>query len=359
MKGRGTRTFDADSLRKVTPSATTSKTHFVIVDAVGVSKSLKTPTQPLERGKSVPLKDLMMAVHMGLRDEATLSALGGRLARMEKQISPKEKEEFQKRANGRSIQRVVGDLLEAHDAEKANASGKDVNTLVEEACVVFDDAAFREYVDNVRRKYEQIIDTTNTDKVVHSGFGKEAKDQAQQVVESFRQFLTEYRDTITALQIYYSQPYRRKELTFRMVQEVAEALQQPPFNLTHERVWAAYERALNLKTEGSQQRLLTDLVSLIRFELGVDTELRPYADTVRKNFQEWVFRKQAGNVKFSEAQMAWLRGLRDFIAESVHLDRDDLELGTLGQQGGLARMYQLFGEEMDTVIEELNETLAA
>jgi len=91
----------------------------------------------------------------------------------------------------------------------------------------------------------------------------------------------------------------------------------------------------------------------------VDAELRPYADTVRRNFQEWVFRKQAGNVKFSEAQMAWLRGLRDFIAESVHLDREDLELGTLGQQGGLARMYQLFGEEMDTVIEELNETLAA
>jgi type I restriction enzyme R subunit len=116
---------------------------------------------------------------------------------------------------------------------------------------------------------------------------------------------------------------------------------------------------LNLKTEGSQQRLLTDLVALIRFELGVDTELRPYADTVRRNFQEWVFRKQAGNVKFSEAQMAWLRGLRDFIAESVHLDRDDLELGTLGQQGGLARMYQLFGDEMEEIIDELNEQLAA
>jgi type I restriction enzyme R subunit len=41
MKGRGTRILDADGLRKVTPSATTNKTHFVIVDAVGVSKSLQ------------------------------------------------------------------------------------------------------------------------------------------------------------------------------------------------------------------------------------------------------------------------------------------------------------------------------
>lgn len=46
-------------------------------------------------------------------------------------------------------------------------------------------------------------------------------------------------------------------------------------------------------------------------------------------------------------------------AESVHLEREDLELGTLGQQGGLARMYQLFGEGMDGIMEELNEVLAA
>ena len=47
MKGRGTRTLDHDDLRKVTPSATTAKTHYVIVDAVGVTKSVKTDSGPL------------------------------------------------------------------------------------------------------------------------------------------------------------------------------------------------------------------------------------------------------------------------------------------------------------------------
>jgi type I restriction enzyme R subunit len=357
MKGRGTRILDADSLRKVTPSATTNKTHFVIVDAVGVTQSCKTDSRPLERKPGVPLKDLMMQVVMGQRDEDTLTSLANRLTRLEKQISPKEKEAFKEKTGGRSIQGVVKELLDAHDPDVVAAKpGVD---LPKAATVVFDDSGFRDYVDNVRKKYEQLIDVVNTDEVTYAGFDAQAKEKAEETVKQFRQFLSQQRDVLTALRIYYSQPYRRKELTFRMVQEVAEALQQPPFNLTHERVWAAYERALNLKTEGSQQRLLTDLVALIRFELGVDTELRPYADTVRKNFQEWVFRKQAGNVKFTEAQMAWLRGLRDFIAESVHLDRDDLELGTLGQQGGLARMHQLFGAEMETLIDELNEVLAA
>ena len=47
MKGRGTRTLDHDDLKKVTPSAVTAKTHYVIVDAIGVTKSLKTASQPL------------------------------------------------------------------------------------------------------------------------------------------------------------------------------------------------------------------------------------------------------------------------------------------------------------------------
>lgn len=362
MKGRGTRTLDADGLRKVTPSATTNKTHFVIVDAVGVLESCKTDSRPLERKPGVSLKDLMMQVVLGHRDEDTLTSLANRLTRMEKQLAPKEKEQFQQKAGGRSIQQVVHGLLEAHDPDTVAAHpGTD---LPKAATVVFDDAGFREYVENVRKKYEQIVDPNNPDEVLYAGPQGRVQEQAAAVVQSFKDFLAAQRDTLTALRIYYSQPYRRKELTFQMVQEVAEALQQPPYNLTSERVWASYERTLKLNTDPStslrvQQRLLTDLVALIRYEVGVDAELRPYADTVRKNFQEWAFRKQAGAVKFTETQMAWLHLVRDHIATSVHLDREDLELGSMGQQGGLAKMYQLFGEEMDTLIDELNETLAA
>lgn len=362
MKGRGTRTLDVDNLKKVTPSATTNKTHFVLVDAVGVTKSCKTDSRPLERKPGVALKDLMMQVVLGKRDDDTLSSLANRLTRMEKQISPKEKEEFKEKAGGRSIQQVVGALLSAHDPDVvATNPGVD---LPAQATAVFDNAAFRDYVENVRKKYEQIIDIANPDAVTFAGFDAQAKDKATAVVASFREFLAAKRDELTALRIYYSQPYRRKEVTFQMVGEVAEALQQPPYNLTSDRVWAAYERAMDLKPGPStalkgQERLLTDLVALIRYELKVDDSLRPYAETVKKNFQDWVFRKQAGNIKFTEAQMEWLRLVRDHIITSVHIERDDLELGTMGQQGGLARMHQLFGAEMDNMLDELNEMVAA
>ncbi|HPF92218.1 MAG TPA: type I restriction-modification enzyme R subunit C-terminal domain-containing protein, partial [Flavobacteriales bacterium] len=378
MKGRGTRTLDADNLRKVTPSARGNKTHFVIVDAVGVLESCKSDSRPLERKPGVSLKDLMMQVVLGHRDEDTLASLANRLTRMEKQIGPKEQERFAEKAGGRSIQQVVHALLEAHDPDAVAAQpGTD---LPKRATAVFDDAGFREYVENVRKQLEQLIDTVNLDEVTYAGPQGKVQEQAAAVVQTFRDFLAAHREQLLALRIYYSQPHRRKELTFQMVQEMQEVLARPPFNLSIVRVWEAYER---LSVDGSQLSgsaqaratdnqppttdnqartnlgQLTDLVALIRHELGIDPALRPYADTVRRNFRDWTLRKQAGAVKFTEAQMAWLRQLRDFMAESVHLERDDLELGTLGQQGGLARMHQLFGDAMDGIIDELNEQLAA
>ncbi len=84
MKGRGTRTIDLDSLRKVTPTAKYTKDHFVIVDAIGVTKSLKTDSRPLEKKPGVPLKDLLQAVAVGARDEGLFTTLAGRLARLAK-----------------------------------------------------------------------------------------------------------------------------------------------------------------------------------------------------------------------------------------------------------------------------------
>ena len=372
MKGRGTRTLDADSLQKVTPSAATRKSHFVIVDAVGVLESVKTDSRPLERKKGVSLKELMNMVVMGQRDEDTLMSLANRITRMEKQVDEKEKARFKEKAGGKTIYQVVHDLLDAHDPDKIDeqvkksaAAGAPVSPkeaqeeLGKKAAAVFDDPEFREYVENVRKSIEQIIDTHNLDEVTFSGFQTLEADKAKEVVNLFRQFMNDKRDELMALRIFYNEPFRRKEITFRMIQELHEMLTAAPYNLTMDALWNAYEQETQKPQAKSAQRMLTDIVSLIRLETGLDTELRPYADVVRKNFQDWVFRKQAGTVKFNEEQVQWLHMIRDHITTSMHLDRDDLELGKMGSAGGMAKMYQLFGAEMDTVIDELNEALAA
>lgn len=121
MKGRGTRTLDIDDLRKVTPSAVSAKTHYVIVDAIGVTKSLKTASQPLITKPTVPLKDVAMQVMMGATDEDTVSSLAGRLARLNKQIDVDDQRRIREAADGMELTQLVGKLFGAIDADNIEA----------------------------------------------------------------------------------------------------------------------------------------------------------------------------------------------------------------------------------------------
>ena len=77
-------------------------------------------------------------------------------------------------------------------------------------------------------------------------------------------------------------------------------------------------------------------------------------------FKTWIMQHHAGSSdKFNEEQMAWLQMIRDHIASSMHIDRDDLEMSPFDGKGGLGKMYKLFGADMDNVLDELNDALAA
>src|SRR5699024_3124488 len=117
MKGRGTRTINFDDLKKVTPTAKHTKTHFVIVDAVGAIESKKTDSRPLERKRSVPLKDLLGAVAMGAQDEDLFTSLANRLIRLEKQLTGEEKDKFKEVSGGKTLNGTVKDLLNAYDPD--------------------------------------------------------------------------------------------------------------------------------------------------------------------------------------------------------------------------------------------------
>ena len=124
MKGRGTRTIDLDTLRKVTPSAKITKDHFVIVDAIGVTRSLKTDSRPLEKKPGIPLKDLLQAIAVGARDEELFTTLASRLSRLDKQITEKEKTKFAEKADGKSVSQVAKEFqTQRHQKELYISSG--------------------------------------------------------------------------------------------------------------------------------------------------------------------------------------------------------------------------------------------
>jgi len=179
------------------------------------------------------------------------------------------------------------------------------------------------------------------------------------VIAEFRAYIEANKDEITALRIFYDQPYRMRELTYRMIEDVYERLTTDKPALGPARLWDAF-----LQVEGSQiacpRDKLVALVSLIRRVVGRDNELADFQKLVRQRFQDWVFARHAGDaLKFSEEQMGWLQMIRDHIATSFHVEADDLERAPFDREGGLGRFYQLFGPQYEVILDELNEKLVA
>ena len=373
MKGRGTRVITDTDLRAVTKDAY-HKTHFVIVDAVGVCERDKTDSRPLERKRSVPFEKLVMSVAQGTRDKDTLTTLAGRLAKLEREIDDTDRAEITKVTQGKALKQMSNALLDAVDPDKQIEKAQELfstenptaeqiqqatQEIVNNACSVFDSPKVRDTLIDIRRKNEQIIDNVSIDTVTFAGFDETAKEKARSVIDSFTKFIEENKDELTALQIIYSKPHGTRHVTYEQIKELASAIQKPPYNLSSDLVWQAYERLEKSKVRNAgPQKLLTDIISLIRFATGQSDILEPFSETVEQRFTNWLSEQERLG-RFTPEQTEWLNMIKDHIKTSLSIDMDDFEYTPFQEKGGPVKIYQLFGNDLDNVLQELNEVLAA
>lgn len=371
MKGRGTRVLDKEDLQKVTPSATENKDHFVIVDAVGVTKSKKSDTRSLERKPTVSMKELMMNVALGAKDENTLTSLANRVIRLNSQMSSEERKQFETKV-GTSASSVAEKLLNAFDEdvileqarEKTGISNpteeqiKNVQKeLVKIASEPFYDPDIRDFIENIRRNHDQIIDSVNLDEVIFAGFDTQQEENVNKVISGFRTFIEENKDEIVALRIIYDAAYKDRPMVIEKLKELYEKLKSK--GITVERLWDCYAIKRPDKVRRSTIAQITDLISMIRFEMGYADTLVPFADKVNYNFMQWTFKKNAGHIQFTEEQMEWLRLIKDHIAASLSILPEDLDLTPFDRKGGLLGFYDAFGDSYEQILQEMNVALVA
>jgi len=377
MKGRGVRVIDQDELRAVTPDAR-AKTHFMIVDCVGVTEMDIADTQPLERKRNVSFKGLLDHVAMGGADPDMLSSLASRLARLEREFGPVEDRRVAEVGDGIQIGDITAAIVEALDPDVCLDRARESfdlpvnveptpeqltevrgNVLREAVKPLAANPALRTLLQEIKRQFEQIIDEVSIDELIEAGRSAEATDKARSLVASWEAFIEDNKAEIDALQFFYSQPHARR-LRFRDVKALAETIGQPPRLWTPEKLWQAYELLERDRVRGaSGQRLLTDIVSLVRFAIDRDDELVPFHDVVEKRFEAWMAQQAQHGRAFTTEQATWLTMMRDHIAASVEIDVEDFGYTPFVERGGLGRARQVFGGELEGVIGELNEVLAA
>ena len=372
MIGRGTRVITETDLQGVTPDAH-HKTHFVIVDAVGVVEHPKIEVGTMDRKRSIAFDRLLEKIAFRMADEEDLSSLAVRLSRLEGDLTEGEREAILEASGGKTPREMAHTLLDALDPDQVQTRAQELagdesptpaqvqaaqDELIEAAIAPFDNPELRELLTNVKRRTEQIIDVVSQDRVIEASYSVEDTEQARQMVESFHDFLEENRDEITALQILFNQPYAQQHLTFEQIKELAERIEQPPHFWTTEALWRAYAQLERDKVRGvGAKRRLTDLVSLVRHAVQLEDELVPYPDLVQQRYEEWLADQEAAGRAFTEEQRWWLDRIAEAIGVNLSVRAEDFQYGELFNRGGWHAAREALGEELPELIEEMNETL--
>ena len=216
MKGRGCRVMNSSDLRMRTPDAP-GKTHFVVVDAVGVFENSKSYSAPLDRQPSVPIEKILQTVAQGVVHVDVTSALAARLARLAREATYAQSAEVAKLSGGLDLQQLAARLIDSVDTERTLEAARQQFKLspgqdpteqqldeVEEAAQrealkPFLDPKLRETILNIKSDLEQVIDEVTRDELLTAEFGQDARHKAETIVGDFKAFCEKHRDQIEAL----------------------------------------------------------------------------------------------------------------------------------------------------------------
>lgn len=381
MKGRGTRVIGKDAMASITPDAGI-KNRFVLVDAVGVTESDKTETQTMEHKPSVSTEKLMQQIAMGDRTPATLETLGNRFIRLDAKLNEDQRKQFTKLA-GKPLALIAGELIHAASEDRAIALVREQEPKLEElfandvvkplhdpevrrkiedsrkraanaAVEPIHQAEMRHMVETLRRKTDQLIDVS-ADELLEAGYDEE---KAKGLVKRYQDFIADHKDELDAIQLIYSKPYQQRHLSYDQIEELADEIKRPPYNIAPLEVWKAYEQLEKNRVKGvPAKELLTNLVALIRFSTGLSDVLEPFPELVNQRFESWLEQQSAD---FSADQREWLHLIKDQIANNAEFEMSDFDLiPNCIEQGGLLKARALFGQELTNIVKELNGYLIA
>lgn len=385
MKGRGVRICDKTEMQSVTPDAG-AKTHFVVVDAVGVTECDLTDSPPIDRAPSVSLKALLDHVKAGGADPDYVSTLAARLLRLAHDVTSIDADRIQQAAGGKSLAALAQDLVGVLDPNRllsrarekaATAVGaggpslpadwRPTETQLNDAAwdlgrvavKPFHDPVLRDAIIAARRQDEMLLDEENQDVLLFSGSPAAQEKAARTYVEEFEHYLATHKAEIDALRFYYSIPHAKRP-GYEEVKALALALRDAPEHFTTDRVWRCYSqvRPKNVRPRRAADQL-ADVISLVRFAVRTDDQLAPYADRVRERFDRWMDAQRAAGRKFTAEQTVWLEAIRDHVATSVEITTDDFDATPFAERGGLGAAARVFGGQIAPLLKELNEVLAA
>lgn len=355
MKGRGVRSININDLKSVTPNAT-GKTHFYLIDAVGVTESQKSLSQPLERKRNLSFKKLLENIAKGASDDDTLSTLALRLSIIETKLSEEDNKNLLELTKAKSLVNISNEILNSIDLDFTEGkSNEEILKIKDEALKPFNSPHFREFLINICSKTSIYVDELAVDEVINS---EHSVENANITIKNFREFININKDELDALSIIYNNSYKNRKLTYKSIDELNQKLKNE--NLYISDIWRAFAftEKNKVKLIKNPEKQLTNLIQLVRFALGQDKELQDFSSIANSRFNLWRGRQIKKGITFSEEQDRFLEIIKDNIISNACIEVDDIQ-NMCYDEGGIFKAKKLFGENLEPLLEDIYLSLVS
>jgi type I restriction enzyme R subunit len=363
MKGRGARSITDSDFQAVTEQGV-HKERFVIVDAIGVTEHDFVDVTVTDRVKAVSLESLLKKAAARELTQDDAATLGSRLSKLGLRMTPAEHEEI-KKITGKSIEDLSQALIRSVDSDAISEAIQEAPAGTSEESAIHEfvqtlaeplasSKALRERLVTMHQSKYIIRDEITPDKVLFAG-GVPNLELAQRTVQDWKKYLEDNKDEISALQLLYSRP-SNSGVTRKELEDLIATIRQPHQEWTPAVIWKSYE-LLN-KTNRSIKNKTVDLVSLVRYTLGVMPELIPFADAVEQRYQGWLLTQEQSGAMFSAEQKRWLDAIKDYICTGVTFETPALDAVPFIEWGGSDGIERDFNDPLK-IIDDLNQALSA
>lgn len=310
-----------------------NKTHFEIYDPVGVYDSLEevNTMQPVSADPKTTFAQLLDGLEV-LEDEAhiknAVSQIIAKLQRVKRRLTKKEVNEFKDLASGLKVEGFI-QKIESLPAAEAR------NTLLMEASLL-------EMLDDKHGHggYTKVIsDKQDKFLIRERGFGKNEQ-RPEDYIEAFEDFVKNNVNEIAALNIICTRP---KELTRETLKSLRMALAQNGFTT---------QQLNTAVSEITSEEITADIISLVR-RYAIGSPLVSHQARIRRAVDKL---KKAHN--FSRVELNWLSRIESYLLnESVMNVKVFDEDERFKTNGGYKRLNQIFRNNLEGIITELNEYL--
>lgn len=310
-----------------------NKTHFEIYDPVGVYDSLEevNTMQPVSADPKTTFAQLLDGLEV-LEDEAhiknAVAQIIAKLQRVKRRLTKEEVNEFKDLAAGLTVEGFI-QKIESLPAAEAR------NTLLMEASLL-------EMLDDKHGHggYTKVIsDKQDKFLIRERGFGKNEQ-RPEDYIEAFEDFVKNNVNEIAALNIICTRP---KELTRETLKSLRMALAQNGFTT---------QQLNTAVSEITSEEITADIISLVR-RYAIGSPLVSHQARIRRAVDKL---KKAHN--FSRVELNWLNRIENYLLnESVMNVKVFDEDERFKTNGGYKRLNQIFRNNLEGIITELNEYL--